>query len=295
MKKDITLFGLLVCFYLFVITLLFIGKPKEIGEYHMAGHLDDALLQMAGFAPEGNLYAKAADKWTGNETNGYLGKTGHKFEIEKDVHNDAANWGFKDADARLNALLYAWAKDNPNAEITPEVISRLRSLAGTADSMNVTGGWLTDRVYEDPHVTGLLNLIKKDPVKANNIFKAKGYNSDSAIQNYFDWASQYMDKSTNSNSFWRNIDGREFNEGVKIGSRELEDELNTAINNPNYGMSATAKKMMIAAKKGKSALAEAEAMRKEEEKRRKNLERAGFGFEFDPEFKNDKSIPDEWL
>lgn len=263
----------------------------------MAGHLDDALLQMAGFASEGDLYAKAADKWTGNETNGYLGKTGHEFEIEKDINDDAANWGFKDGDARLNALLYAWAKDNPNAEITPEVISRLRNLAGIADSMNVSGGWLTDRVYEDPHVTGLLNLIKKDPVKANNIFKAmdKGYNSDSAIQNYFDWAGQYMDKNTNNNNFWRNIDGREFNKGVRAGSRKLEEELNTAIADPNYGMSANAKKMKIAVKNRKSALAEAEAKKLQDAKDEENLRRAGFGFMFDPEFKNDKSIPDEWL
>ena len=260
----------------------------------MAGHLDDALLQMAGFAPEGDLYAKAADKWSGNETNGYLGKTGHEFEIEKDIDDDAANWGFKDADARLNALLYAWAKDNPNAEITPEVISRLRSLAGTADSMNVSGGWLTDRVYEDPHVTGLLNLIKKDPVKANNIFKAKGYNSDSVIQNYFDWAGQYMDKSTNSNSVWRNVDGRGFNKGVRAGSRELEEELNTAIADPYYGTSATAKKMMIAAEKGKSALAEAEVLRKEHERRRKAYINAGLSDIDDPTPRK-STYPTEWL
>jgi len=262
----------------------------------MAGHLDDALLQMAGFAPEGDLYAKAADKWTGNETNGYLGKTGHDFEIEKDIDDDAANWGFKDGDARLNALLYAWAKDNPNAEITPEVISRLRNLAGIADSMNVSGGWLTDRVYEDPHVTGLLNLIKKDPVKANNIFKAmdKGYNSDSAIQNYFDWAGQYMDKNTKNNNFWRNIDGREFNKGVRTGSRKLEEELNTAIADSDYGMSAIAKKMKIAAEKGKSALAEAEAKELQEAEDLENLRRAGFGYRIDnPNYKS--TIPEEWL
>lgn len=259
----------------------------------MAGNLDKALLQMAGFEPESDLYAKAADKWTGNETNGYLGKTGHEFEIEKDIDDDAANWGFKDADARLNALLYAWAKDNPNAEITPKVISRLRNLAGTADSMNVSGGWLTDRVYEDPHVTGLLNLIKKDPVKANNIFKAQGYNSDSVIQNYFDWANQYMDKNTNSNSFWRNVDGREFNKSVRAGSRKLEEELNAAIADPYYGTSANAKKMKIAVENRKSALAEAEAKKLQEAEDEENLRRAGFGFAFDPNYKS--TIPDEWL
>lgn len=260
----------------------------------MAGNLDDALLQMAGFAPEGNLYAKAADKWFDNETNGYLGKIGHEFEIEKDIDNDAANWGFKDADARLNALLYAWAKDNPNAEITPEVISRLRNLASTADSMNVSGGWLTDRVYEDPHVTGLLNLIKKDPVKANNIFKARGYNSDSSIQNYFDWASQYMDGSTNSNSIKRNLFGRKFNRDVRIGSRELEEELNTAIADPYYGMSANAKKMKIDLENRKSALAEAEAKKLQDSKDLENLRRAGFGYRIDnPNYKS--TIPEEWL
>ncbi|MBQ4032279.1 MAG: hypothetical protein II625_11035 [Bacilli bacterium] len=196
----------------------------------MAGNLDKALLQMAGFEDEGDLYAKAADKWSGIETKDYLGKTGYKFQIDKDVDDDAANWGFKDSDARLNALLYAWAKDNPNEQITPELINRLRYLAGTADSMNVTGGWLTKRVYEDPHVKGLIELIKKDPVKANNIFKAQGYNSDSAIQNYFDWATQYMDSDTNSASALRNIFGRNFNKAVRAGSHELEDELNTAIN-----------------------------------------------------------------
>ena len=198
----------------------------------MAGNLDKALLQMAGFEPEGNLYAKAADKWSGDETKGYLGRTGIDFQTEKDIDDDAANWGFKDSDARLNALLYAWSKDNPNEQITPELINRLRYLAGTADSMNVTGGWLTDRVYEDPHVKGLINLIKKDPVKANNIFKAQGYNSDSAIQNYFDWATQYMNGNTNKASFMRNILGRGFNKAVRAGSRNLESELNIAINTP---------------------------------------------------------------
>ena len=60
----------------------------------MAGNLDKALLQMAGFEDEGDLYAKAADKWSGIETKDYLGKTGYKFQIDKDVDDDAANWGF---------------------------------------------------------------------------------------------------------------------------------------------------------------------------------------------------------
>ena len=260
----------------------------------MAGNLDKALLQMAGFEDESDLYAKAADKWTGNETKDYLGKTGYKFQIDKDVDDDAANWGFKDSDARLNALLYAWAKDNPNEQITPELINRLRYLAGTADSMNVTGGWLTKRVYEDPHVKGLIDLIKKDPVKANNIFKTYGYNSDSAIQNYFDWATQYMDSDTNSASIKRNIFGNHFNKAVRANSRELEDRLNSDINNSNYGLSEEE----IAEK---SRLAEAEAKLKAEEakklqdaKNKENLRRAGFGYRIDnPNYKS--TIPEEWL
>lgn len=260
----------------------------------MAGHLDKALLQMAGFEDEGDLYAKAADKWSGIETKDYLGKTGYKFQIDKDVDDDAANWGFKDSDARLNALLYAWAKDNPNEQITPELINRLRYLAGTADSMNVTGGWLTNRVYEDPHVKGLIELIKKDPEKANNIFKTYGYNSDSAIQNYFDWATQYMDDDTNSASIKRNIFGRNFNKALRANSRELEDRLNSDINNPNYGLSEED----IAAR---SRLAEAEAKLKADDakrlqdaKNKENLRRAGFGYRIDnPNYKS--TIPEEWL
>ena len=260
----------------------------------MAGNLDKALLQMAGFEDEGDLYAKAADKWSGIETKDYLGKTGYKFQIDKDVDDDAANWGFKDSDARLNALLYAWAKDNPNEQITPKLINRLRYLAGTADSMNVTGGWLTKKVYEDPHVKGLIDLIKKDPDKANNIFKTYGYNSDSAIQNYFDWATQYMDDDTNSASIWRNILGRNFNKALRANSRELEDRLNSDINNPNYGLSEED----IAAR---SRLAEAEAKLKAEDakrlqdaKNKENLRRAGFGYRIDnPNYKS--TIPEEWL
>lgn len=260
----------------------------------MAGHLDKALLQMAGFEDEGDLYAKAADKWSGIETKDYLGKTGYKFQIDKDVDDDAANWGFKDSDARLNALLYAWAKDNPNEQITPELINRLRYLAGTADSMNVTGGWLTNRVYEDPHVKGLIELIKKDPEKANNIFKTYGYNSDSAIQNYFDWATQYMDDDTNSASIKRNIFGRNFNKALRANSRELEDRLNSDINNPNYGLTEED----IAAR---SRLAEAEAKLKADDakrlqdaKNKENLRRAGFGYRIDnPNYKS--TIPEEWL
>jgi hypothetical protein len=251
----------------------------------MAGNLDKALLQMAGFEDEGDLYAKAADKWSGNETKDYLGKTGIDFQTEKDIDDDAANWGFKDSDARLNALLYAWAKDNPNEQITPELISRLRYLSGTADSMNVTGGWLTDRVYEDPHVKGLIGLIKKDPVKANNIFKTYGYNSDSAIQNYFDWATQYMNGNTNKASFMRNILGRGFNKAVRAGSRNLERELNAAINTPTPEEITRGNIM----KDIKNITREKAA----EERRRRAWSNAGLGSLEDED--DDSIYPDEWL
>lgn len=251
----------------------------------MAGSLDKALLQMAGFEPEGDLYAKAADKWSGIETQDYPGKTGYDFQIEKDINNDAANWGFKDADARLNALLYAWSKDNPDEKITPELISKLRYLAGTADSMNVTGGWLTDRVYEDPHVTGLLELIKKDPVKANNIFKAQGYNSDSPIQNYFDWATQFMNKDTNS-TVWRNMFGEQFNKAVRAGSRKLEDELNTAINTPSLEQITKSN-----LEEDQRKMAEEKA---EHERRRKAYINAGLSDIDDPTPRK-STYPTEWL
>jgi hypothetical protein len=260
----------------------------------MAGNLDKALLQMAGFEPEGDLYAKAADKWSGNETKDYLGKTGYKFQIDKDVDDDAANWGFKDSDARLNALLYAWAKDNPNEQITPELINRLRYLAGTADSMNVTGGWLNKKVYEDPHVKGLIGLIKKDPAKANNIFKTYGYNNDSAIQNYFDWATQYMDDDTNSASIYRNMLGYNFNKAVRANSRELEDRLNSDINNPNYGLSEEeiVEKGILA--EAEKQLEAAKAKKLQDAKNKENLRRAGFGYRIDnPNYKS--TIPEEWL
>lgn len=253
----------------------------------MAGNLDKALLQMAGFEPEGDLYAKAADMWSGDEAKGYLGKTGYDFGIEKDTKDDAANWGFKDSDARLNALLYAWSKDNPNTQITPEVITRLRNLANTADSMNVTGGWFINKVYEDPHVTGLLKLIEKDPVKANNIFKAQGYNNNnSAIQNYFDWAGQYMDSDTDANNiFKRNILGKHFNESVRAGSHKLEDALNTAINTPTSGEIARGNIM----KDIKNITREKAA----EERRRRAWSNAGLGSLEDED--DDSIYPDEWL
>ena len=75
----------------------------------MAGNLDKALLQMAGFEDEGDLYAKAGASWLDDDYTGenYFGRTGENFQYLKDRQNDAANWGFKNQDARLNALLYA--------------------------------------------------------------------------------------------------------------------------------------------------------------------------------------------
>ena len=292
MKKDITLFGLLVCFYILVVTLLYTNKPKELGIQNIACNLDRALLQMAGFEPEGDLYAKAADKWFGNETNGYLGKTGYDFEIEKDIDNDAANWGFKDSDARLNALLYAWAKDNPNAEITPELINRLRYLSGTADSMNVTGGWLTDRVYEDPEVISLIKLIQKDPVKANNIFASQGFNNESAFQNYFEWATQFMNGCTNRASILRNLWGRDFNKNLRLASRYLQDNLVVAINDYNYGKSKEQIEKESRLAEAKKQLDAEEATKKEYEMHRQNFIRAGLG---DPDEPSPSLIPDEWL
>ena len=291
MKKDITLFGLLVCFYILVVTLLYTNKPKELGIQNIACNLDRALLQMAGFEPEGDLYAKAADKWFGSEDFQTV-KTGKEYRRLRDLKNDTANWGFKDSDARLNALLYAWAKDNPNAEITPELINRLRYLSGTADSMNVTGGWLTDRVYEDPEVISLIKLIQKDPVKANNIFASQGFNNESAIQNYFEWATQFMNGSTNRASILRNLWGRDFNKNLRLASRYLQDNLVVAINDYNYGKSKEQIEKESRLAEAKKQLDAEEATKKEYEMHRQNFIRAGLG---DPDEPSPSLIPDEWL
>ena len=193
---------------------------------------------------------------------------------------------------RLNALLYAWAKDNPNAEITPELINRLRYLSGTADSMNVTGGWLTDRVYEDPEVISLIKLIQKDPVKANNIFASQGFNNESAIQNYFEWATQFMNGCTNRASILRNLWGRDFNKNLRLASRYLQDNLVVAINDYNYGKSKEQIEKESRLAEAKKQLDAEEATKKEYEMHRQNFIRAGLG---DPDEPSPSLIPDEWL
>lgn len=115
-----------------------------------------------------------------------------------------------------------------------------------------------------------------------------------AFIGYQYWASQYMDKSTNSNFIWRNVDGRKFNKDVRAGSRELEEELNTTMADPYYGISADAKKMKIAAENRKSALAEAEAIRKEHERQRRAYLNAGLSDIDDPTPRK-STFPKEWL
>ena len=259
----------------------------------MAGNLDKALLQMAGFEDEGDLYAKAADKWSGDETKGYLGKTGIDFQTEKDIDDDAANWGFKDSDARLNALLYAWSKDNPGEQITPELIDRMRFFATTADSMRASGGflWGNGTPNKDENVKALIKLIQKHPEKANSVL-GKDYNKyNSSIQNYFDWAGQYMNENTSSSNWEnlaRNFLGGDFADNVAIASRNLGDKLNTVINTPTPEEIARnnieADRMKIAKDKA------------EHERRRKAGLRAGLSDIDDP---NDNAwktaIPDEWF
>ena len=295
MKKDITLFGLLVCFYILVVTLLYTNKPKELGIQNIACNLDRALLQMAGFEPEGDLYAKAGSNWLFSD-NFYEGSIGKEYRRARDLKNDSANWGFKNGDSRLHALLYAWAKDNPDEQITPEVIKRLDYLARTADSMNVSGRrlWENGSVGENENVRALIKQMQANPEIANEILKEKGFSKHSSpIQNYFAWAEQFMDDNTwhgnTERNLWvRNLNGGDFADSLSLASTGLlEDELIPAVIND------IAKKSKLAEAEAKLK-AEADAKRKEEI-RRKNLERAGFGFEFDPEFKNDKSIPDEWI
>ena len=193
-------------------------------------------------------------------------------------------------------MLYAWAKDNPDEQITPEVIKRLDYLARTADSMNVSGRrlWENGSVGENENVRALIKQMQANPEIANEILKEKGFSKHSSpIQNYFAWAEQFMDDNTwhvnTERNLWvRNLNGGDFADSLSLASTGLlEDELIPAVIND------IAKKSKLAEAEAKLK-AEADAKRKEEI-RRKNLERAGFGFEFDPEFKNDKSIPDEWL
>ena len=273
----------------------------------MAGNLDKALLQMAGFEDESDLYAKAGtpffsggafgENWRFDPSS-YHGLTGKDFQYSKDRENDAAQ--IKDDNARLNALLYAWAKDNPDKQITPELIDRMKFFAASADSMKSSGGFLWDNgtASEDRNVKAFVELMQKYPEKVNDVL-GKNYNKyNSPVQNYFDWAGQYMNGNAISGpwaSVNRNWRGSDFSDNVAIASRHLGDKLNSVLNNPNYGLSEEeiVEKGILA--EAEKQLEAAEKAKKEEEIRRKNLERAGFGFEFDPEFKNDKSIPDEWL
>ena len=264
----------------------------------MAGNLDKALLQMAGFEDEGDLYAKAGASWLDDDYTGenYFGRTGENFQYLKDRQNDAANWGFKNQDARLNALLYAWAKDNPKEEITPEVVERLNFLARTADSMNVSGRrfWQNGAVNQDEHVKGLIGNLIKNPTEANRVLKEKGFNNHaSAIQNYFDWAGQYMDKNTIQDNSFRNNFGGHFADELSLASRNLGNRVSSAITDTNYGLSKEeiAKKSKLA--EAKKKLEDEEAKRLQDAEDEENLRRAGFGFAFDPNYKS--TIPDEWL
>lgn len=263
----------------------------------MAGHLDKALLQMAGFEPESDLYAKAGSNLLFPE-DFQVGKTGLDYRQLRDLKNDAANWGFKNGDSRIHALLYAWAKDNPDEQITPEVIDRLNYLARTADSMNVSGRrfWQNGSVGENRNTRALIEQMQANPEKANEILKAKGFSKyNSPIQNYFAWAEQFMLDdpdygSTVQNNISRNISksAGDFADNLNLASAKmLEKELVPAVTNEIAKQSNLdkAEKQLEAAKAKKLQDAEDE----------ENLRRAGYGFMFDPNFKNDKSIPDEWL
>lgn len=263
----------------------------------MAGNLDKALLQMAGFEDEGDLYAKAGSNWFGSE-DFQVGKTGIDYRQLRDLKNDSANWGFKNGDARIHALLYAWAKDNPDKQITPEVIDRLNYLARTADSMNVSGKhlWGSGSVGENRNTRALIEQMQANPEKANEILKAKGFSKyNSPIQNYFAWAEQFMLDdpdygSTVKNNISRNISksAGDFADNLNLASvKMLEKELIPAVTNEKAKQSNL--------DKAEKQLEAEKAKRLQEAEDEENLRRAGYGFMFDPEFKNDKSIPDEWL
>lgn len=263
----------------------------------MAGHLDKALLQMAGFEDEGDLYAKAGSNLLFPE-DFQVGKTGSDYRQLRDLKNDAANWGFKNGDARIHALLYAWAKDNPDKQITPEVIDRLNYLARTADSMNVSGRrfWQNGSVGENRNTRALIEQMQANPEKANEILKAKGFSKyNSPIQNYFAWAEQFMLDdpdygSTVQNNISRNISksAGDFADNLNLASvKMLEKELVPAVTNE------IAKQSNL--DKAEKQLEAEKAKKLQEAEDEENLRRAGYGFMFDPNFKNDKSIPDEWL
>lgn len=278
----------------------------------MAGNLDKALLQMAGFEDEGDLYAKAGSNWFDSE-DFQIGSKGKEYTRARDLYNDAANFGFKNGDSRLHALLYAWAKDNPDEPITPEVIKRLDLLTRTADSMRVSGRSIgqVGAVKDNEKVKSLIKQMQTKPEEVNSIWEKEGFKKyDSPIQNYFDWANNFLgsgvfDKNgpylinkndTYDNAFGRNLNGNDFAKNLALASTNfLEDKVVPALTNPDYGLSKEeiAKKSKLAEAKAKLEAEEAKRLR--DAKDEENLRRAGFGFMFDPEFKNDKSIPDEWL
>lgn len=260
----------------------------------MAGNLDKALLQMAGFEDEGDLYAKAGSNWIGSE-DFQVGKTGKEYRRVRNLKNDAANWGFKNGDARIHALLYAWAKDNPDAQITPEVIQRLDYLARTADSMNVSGRlwWENGSVGENKDVRALIKQMQANPEKANEILKAKGFSKHSSpIQNYFAWAEQFMDDSpwhgnTERNLWGRNLNGGDFADALNIASTGmLEDELIPAVTNE------VAKQSKLDEAQAKI---DAEAAEKaEHERQRRAYLNAGLSDIDDPTPRK-STFPKEWL
>lgn len=260
----------------------------------MAGNLDKALLQMAGFEDEGDLYTKAGSNWIGSE-DFQVGKTGKEYRRVRNLKNDAANWGFKNGDARIHALLYAWAKDNPDAQITPEVIQRLDYLARTADSMNVSGRlwWENGSVGENKDVRALIKQMQANPEEANEILKAKGFSKHSSpIQNYFAWAEQFMDDNpwhgnTERNLWGRNLNGGDFADALNIASTGmLEDELIPAVTNKQSNLDKAEKQLEA----DKQRIAE-EA---EHERQRRAYLNAGLSDIDDPTPRK-STFPKEWL
>ena len=263
----------------------------------MAGHLDKALLQMAGFEDEGDLYAKAGSNLLFPE-DFQVGKTGSDYRQLRDLKNDAANWGFKNGDARIHALLYAWAKDNPDKQITPEVIDRLNYLARTADSMNVSGRrfWQNGSVGENRNTRALIEQMQANPEKANEILKAKGFSKyNSPIQNYFAWAEQFMLDdpdygSTVQNNISRNISksAGDFADNLNLASvKMLEKELVPAINTSTPTPEEIARSNIM---KDIKNITKEKAI---EERRRRAWSNAGLGSLEDED--DDSIYPDEWL
>jgi hypothetical protein len=94
-----------------------------------------------------------------------------------------------------------------------------------------------------------------------------------------------MNGNTNKASFMRNIAGRGFNKAVRAGSRNLESELNAAINTPTSEEIARGNIM----KDIKNITREKAA----EERRRRAWSNAGLGSLEDED--DDSIYPDEWL